>query len=187
MRSVVQFLSDPANQWIWGASQTVAIIVGFWFVIRQINLARDQNSISHLNYFRDMWMSDTFLRARLSYQVSEPGVNAGLLGPDDVIANFMNDLALAVRSGQADAKHVQSYFGYFVEGYWLALKPKIIAFRERTANNDFYQHFEFLYDTIAKSSTDRGRPTMQEGYLPTFFYEEAVLARFCLDMPSVRE
>ena len=177
---MIDFLSSPLNQWIWDAAQTVSIIVGFVFVYRQIRLAGYQNSITHLNYFRDLWKSEQLMRARGTLWDRPIDREIDFLGHEDVLATFMNDLGLAVATNQADRQHVYSYFGYYVEGHWLVLGPKILRYRERMSDPNFFANFEKLYRTVQEINTKSSSLPMRPGHAADFLIQEKVLADFML-------
>lgn len=178
MNDLYAFVSNPNNQWVWSAVQTILVLAGFIFVRKQLRLARDQNSITHLNYFRELWESDAMLRARLAVVKGTTDDEEDFNGPEDVIATFMEDLGAAVQVGQADTSHVWSYFSYHVEGYWILLTPKIKFYRQKTSDKNYFTGFEDLYQLSCRISESKGSPKMPVNYMQFFREEEETVALF---------
>lgn len=181
MGSVLEYLGDPSSQWIWGAAQALAIMVGFYFVVRQISLAQQQNSITHMIYFRELWHSPAILRARsdLGILPSEPN---GIFRPhEDVLATFANDLGIAVRTGQIDGEHVRRYFGYYITGYWVVLAPQIRVFREAASFPRAYSSFEYLHDLLSKMDRKLGIASMSPEAVERFKQEEMIHAQYFIE------
>ena len=180
MNWVVEFVASPSNEWIWHAIQATLVVVGFYLVSRQLRLAGDQNSISHLNYFREVWNSEPLLRARLAVCEKTVQERSDFEGYEDVIATFMEDLGAAIRVGQVNTEHVWSYYSYYIDGYWPLLKPKVTYYRERTSDKCYFEGFEALYRHSEKVAHQHGTFQMLESYLPLFRREEIKTVRFLL-------
>lgn len=180
LNPIIEFLADADNEWVWNLVQAVLVVVGFYLVIRQLRLARDQNSITHLNYFREVWNSEPLLRARLAVVENTVREEADFEGYEDVLATFMADLGAAIGIGQANTEHVWSYYSYYIDGYWLLLSPKITRYREKISDKTYFEEFEALYKLSAKVSRRHGAFPMLESYLGFFREEEARLVRFML-------
>lgn len=184
MGRVLEYLSSPNSQWIWGAAQSLFLVIGFAFVVRQIRLAHDQNSITHLNYFRDLWNSAPLLRSRVAFLEHPLESEGPLLAHEDLIVTFMNDLGMAVKAGQADKEHVWSYFGYYVESYWLLLSEKIRLFRLKRSDPNYFINFENLHTMVREMNAKRGSPALDATHVDVFRREESVLGCFLLNTPS---
>lgn len=181
---MLEFLGDPSTQWIWGAAQAVAIIVGFYFVVRQISLARHQNSITHMIYFRDLWQAPPILRARRDLGRIPTEANGDFLPHEDVLATFANDIGIAVRTGQVDAEHVRRFFGYYIIGYWMVLGPQVRKYRESTGFEEVFSSFEYLHDILVEMDTRRGLSPMTDVIAQRFRQEEAIQAQYYLEAIS---
>ena len=177
---MVDFFSDPANIWVWSFLQTLLVVTGFAFVTRQLKLARDQNSISHLNFFRDLWYSPGLLRARLATVEDDDLSSRDFEGYEAVLAAFLEDLAAANRIGQINRIHLWSYYSFYIEGYWNILKPKLSFYRKKISDPSYFSGFERLYADMQKISRKKGAPPMSVDYLEFFREEEAREVRFLL-------
>lgn len=184
MGSVLDFLGDASTQWVWGAAQSLAIVVGFYFVIRQISLARHQNSISHMIYFRELWQSPAILRARRDFAITPVEPTGVFLPHEDVLATFANDLGIAVRTKQVDAEHIGRYFGYYIEGYWIVLAPQILKYREVNNSPSVYSSFEHLYRIVADADARRGLPSLSASGAERFRSEEKLHAEYHMESRS---
>lgn len=153
-------------------------MVGFILVIKQLRIARDQNSINQLNYFREYWNSSAMLRARMSVADSNTELSDELTAAEDVLASFMEDLGSAISAGQADRTQVWSYFSYHVEGYWLILQPKIIEYRRKTSDPNWYTNFEDLHAIVKKMAIKIGSPVMDSMSTESFRKDERSLIDF---------
>lgn len=180
MQSLFSFITDPENQSIWHVTELVLIVLGFYFVYRQVRLARDQNSISHLNYFREVWNSDALLRARLAVAEESNEDEVEFEGFEDVVATFMEDLGAAVHAGQANREHVWNYYGYYIEGYWQLLQPKIRYYHSNSGDRTYFERFKWLFDLNAETNKRNGTSSMPVSYLNAFRREEAKAVRFML-------
>ncbi len=181
---VMEFLSNPENSWLWSVLQSFLVLVGFALVIRQMRLARDQNSISHLNFFRELWNSEAVLRARMVMAEESVLEASDFDAAEDVIATFMEDLAAAVRVGQVNKEHLWSYFSFFIEGYWLMLEPKIKFYQKKTSDPTYFRGYHDLYRLSGRISRQKGGFPMLESYVAFFREEESIYVRFLLDKPS---
>ena len=164
--------------------QTLALVTGFFFVVRQIKLAQQQNSISHLNYFRELWLSEPILRARQSFLGNSSEVDGNLRPHEDTIVQYFNDIGIAIRTGQVDEGHVVRFFGYFIEGFWLSLVDQIKRCRETTSDPSIYGSFEHLYELVISANAKNGIAPFTQARLTVFVREEAGLARFYLNIPG---
>ncbi len=173
-------LGAPEWQWIWAALQSLTLIGGFYFVTRQIKLAQEQNSISHLNFFRDLWISGPILRARGSFRESSVTVNGELRAHEDAMCLFLNDIGIAIRTGQVDKVHVVRHFGYFVEGYWLLMADQIQCYRDLVDDQSIFGSFQRLYDVVLKQNEHYELGRLTTSRLGRFVDEEAALADFYL-------
>lgn len=180
MNTLIEFLGNPENEWVWHPVQATLVVVGFYLVSRQLRLARDQNSISHLNYFREVWNSDPLLRARLAVAEKTDQENSDLEGYEDVLATFMEDLGAAISVGQVNTEHVWSYYSYYIDGYWLLMKPKVIFYRKHTSDPSYFEGFEALHRLSEKVARRHGTFPMLESYLSSFRKEEVRTVRFLL-------
>ncbi len=178
---ILDFLRDPQTEWIWNPIQSTLVVFGFWLVIRQLRLARDQNSIGHMNYFREVWNSEALLRARLAVVDSSEDAETDLEGYEDVVAIFMEDLGAALYAGQASEEHIWNYYSYYVEGYWQILQPKIAFYRRKTNDCTYFERFERLYKICTDSDAKRGTSSMLKSYLFAFRNEEAKVVCFMLN------
>lgn len=180
MNLLIDFLESPENEWVWHLVQAALVVVGFYLVSKQLRLARDQNSISHLNYFREVWNSDPLLRARLAVAEKTDQEPSDFEGFEDVLASFMEDLGAAIKVGQVNTEHVWSYYSYYIDGYWLLLKPKITFYRERTSDPSYFEGFESLHRLSEKVAGQHGTFPMLESYLSFFRKEEVRTVQFLL-------
>ncbi|MBC2837622.1 hypothetical protein [Paragemmobacter straminiformis] len=184
MSDLFSRLGSPEWQWIWAALQTFTLIGGFYFVIRQIRLAQVQNSISHLNFFREIWISPAILRARRSFNAAPVVADGEIRAHEDVMCLFFNDIGIAIRTGQVDKVHVVRFFGFFVEGYWLLMSEQIQRCRDRASDPSIYGSFERLYEIVIQENERYGLGTLTASRLGMFVKEEAALANFYLDAPA---
>lgn len=177
---MIGYFSNPENVWIWNLVQSSLVLLGFLLVLRQLRSAREQNSISHLNFFRDLWISRSLLRARLAVVQNSDGSVGDFEGYEDVLATFLEDLSAAARIGQLNKAHLWSYYSYYIEGYWLLLKPKIIQYRNKISDPTYFAGFEKLYYVMCKVSETHGSSPMPTSYVEQFRIEEARVLRFLL-------
>ncbi|MBD3663412.1 hypothetical protein [Sulfitobacter aestuariivivens] len=180
MKLLLDFVANPDNEWIWHLVQATLVIIGFYLVSRQLRLARDQNSISHLNYFREVWNSEPLLRARLAVAERTVLESSDFEGYEDVLVTFMEDLGAAISVGQVNTEHVWRYYSYYIDGYWLLLNPKVTYYRERTSDPIYFEGFEELHNLSARVSRQHGTFPMLESYLSSFRKEEIKTVRFLL-------
>lgn len=176
-----EYIAHPDNGWVWSLGQTVLVVFGFYFVWRQLKLARAQNSISHLNFFRETWSSRELLRARLATVRNRDDSFRDLTGYEEVLTAFLEDLAVASKIGQINNQHLWSYYSYHIEGYWHILKPKIMFYRDKAGDTSFYEDFEALYADMIKISSIHHAQPMTEEYLDTFREEEMSSVKFLLE------
>mgnify|MGYP003700769717 CR=1 FL=1 len=115
--------SNPDN--VWSFVQAALVTLGFIFVVRQIFIAREQNSISHLIHFRTTWNAEPLLSARQKICEDYPKTDNILTPHDDLVAAFLEDLAAAIQVSHANSKHAWSYFSYYIEIYYAMLGPTI--------------------------------------------------------------
>lgn len=181
MMCVLDFLQDQKNVWAWHALNSIFVIIGFGLVIRQLRIAHDQNSINHLSYFRELWNSETLLRARLSVLESSDDSESELRGSEDVIATFMEDLGAAVHYGQVHREHVYNYYVYYTDGYWQILKNKVICYRKKTYSDEYFIRFEDLFNVLRVIDRKFARTPMPESYVDEFRKEESRAVRFMLN------
>lgn len=174
-------MGAPEWQWIWSALQTVTLVSGFYFVIRQIRLAQIQNSITHLNYLRDLWISRPILRARSCFHNEPVTVNGEMRPFEDAMCSFFNDIGIAIRTGQLDKLQVARHFGYFIEGYWLLMADQIKCCRDSFEDQTIYSSFEHLYDVVLAENKRLALGRFPASRLKVFAKEEAALADFYRD------
>lgn len=178
---MIEFLSNRDNDWVWYALQSTLVIAGFYFIRRQLRLTSDQNSISHLNFFREVWNSQPLLRARLSVVEFSNDEKVDFEAHEDILATFMEDLAAVVRVGQVNNEHVWSYFSYYVEGYWMIINQKVRFYQEKTSDETYFKGFERMYKLMCEHNTKRGGKNMGPDYQQEFRKEEARVVRFLLE------
>jgi hypothetical protein len=179
--AIFSYISDDQNSWIFSAAQAALLLFGFIFVGRQIRLARDQNSISHLNFFRREWNSEPLLRARLAVVQNSSREEPDLEGYEDVVASFLEDLGAAIRVGQVNTEHVWSYYSYHVDGYWMILRPKVEFYRQKTQDKFYFKGFEDLQKLSERISRKKGTIPMLESYEIVFRKEEEAFVSFLLN------
>ena len=121
-----------------------------------------------MNFFREVWNSEPLLRARLAVVETTDIEESDFEGHEDILASFMEDLGAAIRVGQVNTEHVWSYYSYYVDGYWLLLKPKITFYRAKTSDQSYFDGFESLFKLCARDSRKHG----------TFSHARIVLAMF---------
>lgn len=101
-------------------------------------------------------------------------------GYEDILATFLEDLSAAARIGQINKAHLWSYYSYYIEGYWLVLRPKLIQYRNKISDPTYFSGLEKLYYEMLKVSETHGSPPMSEAYIEQFRDEETRVLRFLL-------
>lgn len=100
----------------------------------------------------------------------------------------MEDLGVAISVGQVNTEHLWSYYSFYIDGYWMLLKPKVNFYRERTSDSSYFEEFEKLSQLSEKVAHRHGTFPMPEAYLLSFRKEESRAVRFLLssNLPNDR-
>lgn len=122
------------------------------------------------------WNSLPMFRARQMVASRFQEANGELEeGVWEIIAEFFEHLGACVRAEAISKELVWDAYTWYIENYWLIIKPTVLKLREKDNDPTYYERFEELYEEMMVITRKRlgdkyGRATMTLN-----------LDQFCLD------
>ena len=153
---VVEFVRadviGPESSWFWTMATFFAIVVSLILIYRQIRHQRHANMLSTLASLDARWKSVEMMHARRhvceDYQQNEKSISQ----PEDLVLGFFEEIGLYLRTKAFDVSTVWQLYSYYVEHYWVILKPRVKQFRTSSRDETWFSEFEYLAKQLAKRS-----------------------------------
>lgn len=136
--------------------QFLAVISGFYFLFKQINLLREKNMLDTLLNIDALWKSNTLCKNRKmaceKYLENTKNINL----EESVVLGFFEDIGLYVKRKVFGLDVVWEKYSYYIDHYWDMYEPHIQAYREGTSDDTWFHSFEYLKSKMDQFSQQRG-------------------------------
>ena len=142
----------PGSEWFWTALSGVVLAVTFLAIYRQLALARGANAFTQLGTLVDEWQGERLSRKRIGVLLALRGEGDPLDIPDapaSAIANFWEKAGALARAGHIAPSLIAEGFGG-AQLWWAILAPWVTKVRIDDANASFWEHFEWLAETMVR-------------------------------------
>jgi hypothetical protein len=142
----------PGSEWFWTAISGIVLAVTFLAIYRQLAIARGATAFAQLGALADEWQGERLTRKRLGVLLAlRDGDEPGDI-PDSqasAVANFWEKVGALARAGHIAPSLIAEGFGG-TQLWWTSLAPWVTKVRIEDANPAFWEHFEWLAETMVR-------------------------------------
>lgn len=133
----------------WTMLGVIALIISFYFIVRQIRIQNYANMISFMESSENKWRSDKYVKTRKKVcSKSSKKIDVD----HEILLSFFEDLGILYKRKVIDIKLIWEKFSYYIEHYWIILEPNIKAFQNEKNDTTWYENFENLSYKIVNYS-----------------------------------
>ena len=148
-------IAGERSQSFWLMVQSLAIILSLFIIYRQIKLLRYSNMLQTLNDMRENWNSEQMVKFRKITCENHLKGNKKIGKAEGEILGFFEQLGLLLKKGVINEEFIWESYSYLIENYWSMLESNINELRQSTQDKSWYDHFEFLRESVKKYAKGR--------------------------------
>ena len=144
------------STWFWTMVQALAVIITLIFIYKQVRAQRYGNMLTYSHILREYWESPRMVQSRKETCKNSKTGNRAIGSEEGNVLSFFEEIGLLVEKEAVSIEYAWEAYSYFIEYYWMILKPNIEKFRRDTNDDQWYCKFEILVGSMEKYAERKG-------------------------------
>ena len=153
-------VTNPNSFWL--MVQSLVILITLFYVQRQVRVNRYGNMLQTLNNMRENWNNKQMMGFRRTTCENYLEGTKKIEMAEGEVLGFFEEMGLLLQKKVVSQEFIWETYSYYIEHYWSMLKDNIQEFRLSTQDKSWYDHFEYLRDSVRRYSERKNCPSIDK-------------------------